>query len=157
MIIKLIGGGAIVICSIIFAVSHRHFQERKLRTLDGFSSLINYIKGQVDCYALPIGEIMSRLPAEIFCDCNCPEGAESIDEIVLQCRIYLADESLRLAEAFASEFGSTFREEQLRRCDYYISSLAAERRILADEVIKRSRVGSTLMICSSLALLILLW
>ena len=157
MIIKLIGGGAIVICSIIFAVSHRHFQERKLRTLDGFISLINYIKGQVDCYALPIGEIMSRLPAEIFCDCNCPEGAESIDEIVLQYRIYLADESLRLAEAFASEFGSTFREEQLRRCDYYISSLAAERRILADEVIKRSRVGSALMICSSLALLILLW
>lgn len=157
MIIKLIGGGVIVICSIFFTVSHRRFEERRLRTLDGLIALINYIKGQVDCYALPIGEILTRLPAEIFFDCNCPEGAESIDDIIAQCRIYLEEESLRLAEAFASEFGSTFREEQLRRCDHYISSLTAERRLLYDEVIKRSRVGSALWVCSSLALLILLW
>ena len=157
MIVKLIGGGVIVICSIFFTISHRRFEERRLRTLDGLIALINYIKGQVDCYALPIGEILTRLPAEIFCDCNCPEGAYSLDEIVMQCRVYLEKESLRLIEAFASEFGSTFREEQLRRCDYYISSLTAERRLLYDDVIKRSRVGSALWICSSLALLILLW
>ena len=157
MIIKLIGSGVILVCSIFFTISHRRFEERKLRTLDGLIALITYIKGQVDCYALPIGEILSRLPARIFCDCNCPEGAESIDEIVDKCRIYLEEESLRLAEGFASEFGSTFREEQIRRCDHYISSLEAERRVLSDEVIKRSRVGSALWICSSLALLILLW
>ena len=157
MIIKIIGGASIVICSIFFAISHRRFEERRLRTLDGLIALITYIKGQVDCYALPIGEILSRLPAEIFYDCNCPEGADSIDEIVAECRIYLEEESLRLVEAFASEFGSTFREEQLRRCDHYISSLGAERRVLAEDVIKRSRVGSALWVCSSLAILILLW
>ena len=157
MIIKIIGGASIVICSIFFAISHRRFEERRLRTLDGLIALITYIKGQVDCFALPIKEILSRLPAEIFYDCNCPEGADSIDEIVAECRIYLEEESLRLVEAFASEFGSTFREEQLRRCDYYISSLGAERHVLVDEVTKRSRVGSALWICSSLAILILLW
>ena len=157
MIIKIAGSVSIVICSIFFSLSHRNFQQRKLNTLDGLISLITYIKGQVDCYALPLKEILARLPAEIFYNCNCPVGADSLDEIVEECRVFLECESLRLVEAFASEFGSTFREEQIRRCDYYISSLTRERHALSDEVVKRSRVGSALFICSSLGLLILLW
>ena len=157
MIIKLIGSAVVLISAVFFAVSHYKFQERKLRTLDGFIALIMYVKGQVDCYALPLREILSRLPAEIFCDCNCPEGADSLDEIVLESSIYLEEEALRLCEAFASEFGSTFREEQLRRCDYYVSALVEQRKVLAEETFKRSRVGSALWICSSLGLLILIW
>ena len=157
MLIKVIGSALLALAGAVSAISICRYHRRRLDTLDGFISLIHYIKGQVDCYALPIGEILSRLPAEIFYDCNCPEGADSIDEIVAECRIYLEEESLRLVEAFASEFGSTFREEQLRRCDHYISSLGAERRVLAEDVIKRSRVGSALWVCSSLAILILLW
>ena len=157
MIVKLIGGGVIVICSIFFTISHRRFEERRLRTLDGLIALINYIKGQVDCYALPIREILTRLPAEIFCDCNCPEGAYSLDEIVMQCRVYLEKESLRLIEAFASEFGSTFREEQLRRCDYYISTLSEERKRVFASVNAKSRAGGALWIFACLGLVILLW
>lgn len=157
MTVKLIGSVIIALSAIFVAVSHCRFQERKLRTLDGFIALIMYIKGQVDCYALPLCDILSLVPAEIFYDCNCPEGADSLEEIIGESRIYLEEESLRLVEAFASEFGSTFRGEQLRRCDYYVSSLVEQRRVLAEEVVKRSRVGSALWICSSLGLLILLW
>ena len=157
MTVKLIGGMIVVTSSIFVAVSHRKFQGKRLKTLDGFIALLMYIKGQVDCYALPLYEILMSIPPEILCDCNCPEGVESLDELICESKIYLEEESLRLLEAFSVEFGSTFREEQLRRCDFYLNSLVEERKRLSDEVIKRSRVGSALSICSSLGLLILLW
>ena len=157
MTLKLVGGIIVIISSVFVAVAHRNFQERRLRTLDGFIALLMYIKGQVDCYALPLYEILMSVPPEILCNCNCPEGAESLDELVSESRIYLEEESLRLLEAFSVEFGSTFREEQLRRCDFYLNSLVEERKRLSEDVVKRSRVGSALSICSSLGLLILLW
>lgn len=157
MILKIVGSIAVAISSVLIAVSHRRFLDKRLRTLDGFISLIMYIKGQVDCYSLPLCEILVSIPPEILCNCNCPEGVESLDELVSESKIYLGDESLRLLEAFCIEFGSVFRAEQLRRCDFYIESLVEVRKTLADDVIKSGRVGSALSICSSLGLLILLW
>ncbi len=157
MFFKLAGSIIVAASSLLVAISHRRFLERKLRTLDGFISLIMYIKGQVDCYALPLYEILMSIPPEILCNCNCPEGVESLDELIVESKIYLDDESLRLLEAFCVEFGSVFRSEQLRRCDFYAESLVEERKVLADEIIKSGRVGSALSICSSIGLLILLW
>ena len=157
MIFKLAGTAIVAISSILVAVSHRRFLEKKLCTLDGFISLIMYIKGQVDCYALPLYEILIGIPPEILCNCNCPEGVESLDELISESKIYLDDESFRLLEAFCVEFGSVFRTEQLRRCDFYTESLVEQRKSLANDVIKSGRVGSTLSICTSIGLLILLW
>ena len=157
MLFKLAGSVIIAASSVLIAISHRRFLEKKLRTLDGFISLIMYIKGQVDCYALPLYEMLMSLPPEILGNCNCPEGVESLDELICESRIYLDDEGIRLLEAFCFEFGSVFRTEQLRRCDFYVESLVERRKLLADEVIKSSRVGSALSICSSIGLLILIW
>ena len=157
MILKLVGSIVVVASSVFVAISHRAFQEKRLRTLDGFIALLMYIKGQVDCYALPLYEILTGIPAGLLCDCNCPEGAGSLDELVSESRIYLEDESLRLLEAFSLEFGSTFREEQLRRCDFYISSLVEERMRLSEDVKRRAKVGGALSVCSMLGLIILLW
>lgn len=147
----------IALVGVIMALSHRKFEWRKLETLDGFISLIMYIKGQIDCYSRPRKDILATLPAEVFCACNCPMGAESLEEMVEASRIYLDEEPQRLLSAFVAEFGSTFRDEQLRRCDYYVSALGEQRRIVANEVQVRSRTGGTLWICACIAVLILMW
>ena len=157
MTLKLIGAVLVAASALIATLSHGRFQRKRLQTLDGFIALITYIKGRIDCYALPLADILSSLSLEIFYACNCPEGALTLDEIVSKSRIYLDEESERLLDSFSVEFGSTFREEQLRRCDYYIEALSEQRRRVADEVRKKSRVGGALLICSSLGLLILLW
>ena len=72
-------------------------------------------------------------------------------------RIYLDDEPTRLLGAFCAEFGSTFREEQLRRCDHYIAALSEQRRTIASAVESKSRAGSALWICAGLAAIILFW
>ncbi len=157
MIIKITGGAALLCCGIIAAFSHRRFQWRKLRTIDGFISLLFFIKGQIDCYSRPRSEILNSLPGEVFCACNCPRGAETLEEMVDASRIYLDDEPLRLVSSFSSEFGSTFREEQMRRCDYYIASLSEERKRVFSEVNSRVRSGTALLICGCIGAIILLW
>ncbi len=157
MLIKLLGSGALALASVIMALSYRHYQWRKLDTIDGFIALIFYIKGQIDCYSRPRSEILGSLPPEIFHACNCPHGASTLEEMIEASRIYLDDEPLRLLKTFAGEFGSTFRQEQLRRCDHYISALGEQRRIVSAEVDSRSRAGSALWICAGLGIIILLW
>ncbi len=157
MTVKLIGAILMALSGVIVGLSRRRFEWRKLRTIDGFMSLLFYIKGQIDCYSRPRSEILETLPAEVFCACNCPSGAGTLEELVEASKIYLDDESLRLVSAFAAEFGSTFREEQLRRCDYYISALGEQRRILFSSVKDKGRAGSALWICAGICAIILLW
>ena len=139
------------------AISYSRFQTKKLNTIDGFTSLLFYIKGQIDCFARPRSEILATLPLDVFCACNCPRGAETLEEMVEASRIYLDEEPLRLLTSFAAEFGSTFREEQLRRCDYYISALSEERKRVFSQVESKSRAGSALWICACIGLIILIW
>lgn len=157
MIIKIVGCGALALASVIMALSYRRFQWRKLDTIDGFVALIFYIKGQIDCYSRPRSDILSSLPPEIFHACNCPRGVSTLEELVDASRIYLDDEPLRLLTTFCSEFGSTFRQEQLRRCDHYIAALGEQRRIVASNVDSKSRAGTALFICAGIGVIILLW
>ncbi len=157
MVIKLLGSGAIALASIIMAISYRRYQWKKLDTIDGFVALIFYIKGQIDCYSRPRSEILASLPPEIFHACNCPRGASTLEEMIEASRIYLDDEPLRLLKTFSSEFGSTFRQEQLRRCDHYIAALGEQRRIVASQTESRSRAGSALWICGGIGIIILFW
>ena len=155
--LKLVGSLLFALSGVIMALSYSRFQTKKLNTIDGFTSLLFYIKGQIDCFARPRSDILSTLPLEVFCACNCPRGAETLEELVEASRIYLDEEPLRLVAAFAAEFGSTFREEQLRRCDYYISALSEERKRVFAAVQSKSRAGSALWICACVGLIILIW
>lgn len=155
--IKLLGSLLFGISGVIMAMSYSRFQQKKLQTIDGFLSLLFYIKGQIDCFARPRSEILSTVPAEVFCACNCPRGAETLEEMIDASRIYLDEEPLRLISSFAAEFGSTFRDEQLRRCDYYISAIGEERKRTFASVTSKSRAGGAIWICICIGIIILLW
>ena len=157
MLIKIIGSLLLAASGVGAALSLCRYCRRRLDTLDGFIALIFYIKGQVECYARPIGEIIASLSPEILRDCNCPTGAGSIEELIGESRIYFDRESLRILTAFSQEFGSVFREEQSKRCDYYLALLGERRARLGERLLPEMRAGSALCICSSLCLLILLW
>ena len=157
MTVKIIGAILMAVSGVIVGLSRRRYEWRKLQTIDGFMSLLFYVKGQIDCFSRPRSEILSTLPAEIFCACNCPDGAETLDELIDASRPYLDPEALRLISSFISEFGSTFREEQLRRCDYYISALGEERKRLYTATRANARAGTALWIFAFAGLVILLW
>ena len=157
MWIKVIGSILLALSGAFSAASICRYHRRRLDTLDGFISLIYYIKGQVDCYARPIGDILHSLPPEILRDCNCRRGADSLEELINESKIYLDREALRLLTSFSTEFGSIFREEQTRRCDYYAEGLKEQRGLIASDLSGTIRSGCAVCIGISLCLVILLW
>lgn len=157
MYIKLVGGSFLLVAALLSSISLCAYYRRRLDTLDGFISLIQYIKGQVDCYARPIDGILSALPPEILRDCNCPAGAGSLEEMIEESRLYLDRDSLRYVTAFAVEFGSIFREEQTRRCDHYVDRLRERRAAVAERQTMEMRSGCAIILSLSACILILLW
>ena len=157
MLIKITGSIIVIAAALALSITHGKYEERRLRTIDGFIALLFHIKGQIDCYSLPINDILRSLSAKILSDCNSEEGAFSLCELVENSRIYLNEESRRLLDDFCAEFGTVFRAEQISRTSHYISELCEQRRTIADECEKGKRIGGALYMCCSIGLLILLW
>ena len=170
MIYKMIGSMVLVLASGYVALSVRRFEYRRLRVLDGYISLIYYIKGQIDCYAMPLSEILARVDPGILADClgldRTPAypfrtenlgGEPPLPAMVQESRLYLQPESERLLSSFAGELGSVYRAEQVARCDYYIGALTEERRKLYDTMPARLRTCSTLCLCCAIGAAVLLW
>lgn len=158
VLIKLLGSLLIVISGGVLSVSFCRFQKKRLLVLDSYISLLFFIKGQIDCYLRPISEILSMADTKIIEGCGYKNGIpSSLIEMLPYGRIYLEDESSRLLYNFSEEFGGTYKDEQMKRCDYYIEVLLVERRALCDSIPTKNRVGSALWMCASFGIIIMLW
>ena len=60
MICKILGSFFLLCAGGYAAVAVTRFEHRRLRVLDGYISLLYYIKGQIDCYAMPMPDILAK-------------------------------------------------------------------------------------------------
>jgi hypothetical protein len=157
MILKLCGCLFVLTSGTFGAFSLVKYQKTKLRVLDAWIDLIFFIRTQIDCYLMPIGDILSGGDRALFEACMSPSNAADLPAILNASGIYLDGDGKRLIENFVREIGSGYREEQLKRCDFFISSLRNEREKIAAALPMRVRLCATLCICIALATAILLW
>ena len=165
MIYKVIGCIVLLIAGGYVSLAVVRFERRRLRVLDGYISLIYYIKGQIDCYAMPLVDILAHADPALIAACLGLESESTLPALpsaplptmVQESRLYLEPESERLLTTFTGELGSSFRAEQVTRCDYYIQALTRERQKLADTLPARLRTAATLCICCTVAVAVLLW
>ena len=124
---------------------------------DAIIELLRYVKVQIECFALPAGDIISKCDRSILAACGIDRDIlpNNFEELFNDVDISNT-EIARIVKNFASGFGKSYREEQLRECDYYISLLCEERKKLSEELPKRKKVNSALCISSALAAVIIL-
>ena len=169
MLYKIIGTALLILTGGYVSLSISRFERRRLGVLDAYISLIYYIKGQIDCYAMPLADILARADPTLIAaclglevrgyECETAERVVSAPLTVLlqESRLYLEPECERLLTTFTGELGTVHRAEQVARCDYYIEALTRERNKLADSLPARQRTCGTLAVCCSIALSLLLW
>lgn len=154
--IKGIGALLILLVGGVAAYSTVRYEKKRLSVIDGWIDLILYIRGQIDCFLLPLDEILQRSDRRILDACMSPENATDLRAIYRASSIYLDGEVKRLLEGFVREAGAS-REEQLRLCDYYIAALRTQRERIALALPTRVRLCAVLCICISCGTAILLW
>ena len=168
MICKLVGSLILLFAGGYVSVAITRFERRRLRVLDGYISLIYYIKGQIDCYAMPLPAIMASADPAVLAAClgldmttplpTAPFAAERpLSAMVRESRLYLEPEAERLLTTLTGELGATYRAEQVARCDHYLEALTEERRRLGDTLPARLRATCTLCLCCAVCAAVLLW
>jgi len=155
--LKLLGALLILGTGALCAHGAVRYEKKRLRVIDAWIDLIFYIRSRIDCYLMPLGEILaeSRQTLPELC---VPKGeATDLHAILHSSAIYLDGDAKRLLDGFVREIGSSYREEQVRRCDYYITALRTLREKSATELPMRMRLSATLSLCIALGTAILLW
>ncbi len=169
---KLVGGILLFFAGGYLSVAVTRFERRRLSVLDAYLSLLHYIKGQIDCYAMPLRDILAGCDPTLLSACLGEDGPEAarallprllaaspspLEAFVHESRVYLDPETERLLGTFAHELGRTHRADQVARCTHYITLLTEERRRLLEALPTRTRVGATLCLCAAAGLAVILW
>ena len=163
MLHKWLGAGMLLLAGGYASVAMNRMEQRRLWVLDSYIALLRYIKGQINCYAMPVGDILSAADPHLLKSClgdaKAPKGAmpTTLPAMISTARLYLEPESERLLLNFSAELGHTFRAEQVARCDDYILALGEERRKLAEVTPLRVRINSILSLSTAIGVAILLW
>lgn len=157
LLIKILGGGLILSAGSFAAYSAVRFEKRKLSVIDGWIDLIFHIRSQIDCYLMPLDEILACTDLEILKACMCRTPHPDLSTLLHTSAPYLSREGERLLTAFVKEIGGSYREEQLRRCDYYINALRTIREKIADDLPARQKLCITISLCAAAGTAILLW
>lgn len=158
MFVFKIVGTLILVCSGAFAAHVLNTGAAlALKQTEGVMALLRSIKTQIDCFALPIGDILRNLDQKTLDACGyrgtaCPD---QLDGFLENCEVYDAATFSVFAQ-FAREFGRNYREEEVRACEYYLALLEERRACLDAELPVKKKRNLTLCICAALALALLL-
>ena len=157
MIYKIAGALFLSVSGVLCAAHLNRRAERRVRQIGGWISLLRFVRGQVECFSLPMSEILARCPPEIFAECSfAGDVAPTSFEMLLSASPPDDRASEELLRRFCTEFGRGYREEELRGCDYFLAGLEARRTELSTKLPTQKKMHTTLCLCSALAVVLLL-
>ena len=153
----IVGAFIIALCGVESAKRLNISAERDIAAADAFLKLLRYARAQIDCYALPVRDIFERCGMEMLSLCGWREDRFPDTFLELYSNCYISDKGVRgIILEFCSDFGQSYREEQLKRCDACISELEGRKSELSFEAPKQKRLNVTLCLGASVAVIILL-
>ncbi len=153
---KIFGAFLTALSGIMLSVTLNRRASLSLKRVEGWERLMGRIKREVECFSLPISDILARTDVELLTLCGYTGKAAPKDMSELVAGTVFCDgETMGIAKRFASEFGKCYRDEQVGRCAYFLSLMEERRRKLASEMPARRRLNMTLCMSGSLFALIL--
>lgn len=128
-------------------------EEDKTASARALCGFIAFVKNMIECFSLSISEILLRMPEDIIKGLGVTGTPESLEEIGE--RESIEDgESKKIFHDFYEEFGKCYRDEQIRRCAYFLDIAQARQRKLERELVQRRKLIITL--CSSAVILLII-
>ena len=130
----------------------------ELAVTEGAISLVREIRVRVECFSMPIGEILAVCDARLLRGCGYESESRPRDLCELARGMSGGGDTYatKLIGELGAEFGRGYREEQLRACDHYLARLAEHRTGLSSTLAQKKKRNAALCLCSAIALAILL-
>lgn len=154
---KTCGTLLLLLCGLATGTLFLSLERRRCRQAEGFLRLIRHIRAQIDCFALPIGEILSGCDETLCRDCGFPHTVSDFPSLLAACEFCVPQEICELLAAFAARLGNGYRAEQLRCCDDCIERLAPCCEQLHTTLAAREKTAMILPLSLAACLALLLW
>lgn len=156
-VFKLFGVMLVIIGGAISACVLNMRAKISLTHTEAMISFLRFVKVRVDCYAMPIDRILSDCDESIYeglgyTDAKKPEDLAALAKHCTSLRGDIKD----IMTKFASEFGKSYREEQVKLCDRYIDEMLMLRSDISARLPMQKKLNSTLCISGAMAIVILL-
>ncbi|MBO5715138.1 MAG: hypothetical protein J6S23_01940 [Clostridia bacterium] len=159
IISKLIGGVIITICSLKVYSEIQKFQKKRIKQINAFIELIEYIKNQIECFLLPIDTIINNCDADLLKDCGIQKGIKncsSLKNLISSVTFYCDDEAIDIIWQFAENFGHNYSREQIIACEHYKNELIKIKDAELEKEVKNKRVQLAIFLSISFSIIILL-
>ncbi len=153
---KLIGGFLIIGVALIASGALVTKEKRRIKQLGGFTALIRFIFKQIEAFNMPIPEIISLADKELLSLCGFADGDSDILHVLTHKELYIDGKSKSLLINFASGLGKSYRDEQLKHCNYYISEIEKYCESEEKDYPRKRKLILTLTLCAAIGLIIIM-
>lgn len=138
---KWIGGFLLLFCSVCVGLSQIGAERARLARAKGYLALLRHIRRQIECYSLPVGDILARAEPRLLAACGWQGGRPPDFSALLSATAEgLGGEARGELSAFAERLGGGYRADQLRLCEEHIARLSALCERDTGESAKRERL-----------------
>ncbi len=149
--IKTVGIILLIVGGFLLTASLNKRSADKLANIEAWIDLLSYIKNQVDLFSLPISELLHSCKTEQLRACGYRQCRKPTDISDLIANTDHCDEDVkRIIESFAKDFGKSYRSEEVKRCEFYISELDRHRKIMKEQLPTKKKLTAT--VCMSVCL-----
>lgn len=132
-------------------------ERKELAVLEAWITLLQEIRNQIDCFSLPLNHILSHTDRSLLSTLGCDHQKPALEELLRSSEGFLDEESKKLLGALIGELGTSYRQEQVKRCDHYLKVLGSHCDKIKQSLPTRRKMLVTLHLCAGLGAVILLW
>lgn len=152
MLVLKLFGAALVMASSFFAGSTLlSFERKKYSECEAFFNLIRRIRTDISCFNTPVPKIISEYKNKELEECGFTGFFDiSFNEALEHCsdKLHIDDETVKLLRRFGDELGSSYKDEQISSCDYYVERMSEQVEKLKNDLTKKQKLFRA---CSLLA------
>lgn len=150
----------VMVCCYLASFSISSRAKKEMAELEAFILLISRIRNEISCFSRPLCEIYAGFESEVFERSGFlkvlkENGLARALEIAGN-KLVLREENFAVIKQFAGVIGKSYRDEEIKTCDYYISQLSERHKAHGDALPKKNKLSRSLCFLFGVSIIIIL-
>lgn len=154
--VKWMGLLLLLLCGMGTGWTLLRYERRRYLQAEGYLTLLRTVRLDIECFSMPVDRILGQCDPKLLADCGVARPAADMDTLLHEARLCLPAEFCRLLWDFSARLGGSYREEQLRCCDYYLARLTPFCDKMRAELPKREKTAFFLPVAVAAVLALML-
>lgn len=154
---EIVGALFVLTASVLIGLDICSLESEKIKQGEELCALLRHIRSNIDFFLTPVDEILHDYssPALDRCGFTSVMKEKGLKTALQDGGLTVRGKTIELLSAFSDELGAGYREDELKRCDYYIEKLNDENRAAAEKFLKNKKMYKYLPPLCVLSIIIL--